>query len=108
MTNPIVVDLPHNLGAEEARRRIAGSIDRLSEHLPGGADVRSAWHGDQLDLGVRALGQEVAARIEPRERTVRLEVRLPPGLAFLGGMIEAALRRKGADMLEDKSDGARG
>ena len=108
MTTPIQVDLPHRLGAEEARRRIDGGIDRLKDFIPGGAEVRSAWTGDRLGLQVTAMGQEVNAQIDVRETFVRVELLLPPSLAFFGKAIEAALRRKGADMLEDKSGGTRG
>ena len=103
MTTPIQVDLPHKLGAEEARRRIDGGIGRLKDFIPGGAEVRSAWTGDRLGLQVEAMGQEVNAQIDVRETFVRVELLLPPALAFFGKAIEAALRRKGADMLEDKS-----
>ena len=102
MTTPIQVDLPHKLGAEEARRRIDGGIGRLKDFIPGGAEVRSAWTGDRLGLQVGAMGQEVNAQIDVRETFVRVELLLPPALAFFGKAIEAALKRKGADMLEDK------
>jgi hypothetical protein len=99
---PISVDLPHNLGAEEARRRIANGVGSLKDHIPGAADVRSAWNGDKLGLQVAALGQELDAQIDVHETFVRLEVVLPPALAFFGKAIEAGLRRGGALMLEDK------
>ena len=52
MERPIEVDLPHKLGREEARRRIAGNVHKLSDHIPGGtADVKSNWVGDQLKAG---------------------------------------------------------
>ena len=103
MTQPLVVDLPHRLGAEEARRRIAGGMGRLTDHLPYGADVSSEWSGDTLDLRVAAMGQEVSARIEVQETIVRVEMTVPAALSFFTRAIEAAVRRKGADMLEDKS-----
>jgi hypothetical protein len=103
MSSPIVVDLPHNLGAEEARRRIARNIDRLGDHIPGGAaKVDSSWTGDRLDLRVAAMGQDVSARIDVQEKLVRLEVMLPPVLSFFGKQMEALIRRQGAEMLEDK------
>jgi hypothetical protein len=34
---------------------------------------------------------------------VRVEVVLPPALGFLAGMIEAGVRRGGAELLEDRS-----
>ena len=97
---PISVDLPHTLGAEEARRRIDGGIGGLKDHIPGAAEIRSAWTGDQLGLQIAALGQEVNARIDVRETIVRVEMLLPPGLAFLGKAIELGLRRGGTAMLE--------
>jgi hypothetical protein len=100
MSGPISVDLPHRLGAAEARRRIATNIGSLTGHLPAGAQVRSAWEGDKLKLGIGVLGQEVAADIDVRETLVRLTVNLPPALAFFGKAIEAALRRSAPDLLE--------
>ena len=105
MTTPIQVDLPHQLGAAEARRRIEGGIGRLRDFIPGGAEVRSAWTGDRLGLQINAMGQEVNAQIDVRDTHVRVELLLPPALAFFGKAIEAALRRKGGDLLEDKSKG---
>jgi hypothetical protein len=105
MAQPTIIDLPHRLGAEEARRRIASGIGKLTDHLPPGADVASEWAGDVLNLRVAAMGQEVVARIEPRETIVRVEMTLPAALSFFTRAIEAAVRRKGTDMLEDKSGG---
>lgn len=102
MTTPIQVDLPHKLGAEEAKRRIEGGIGRLKDFIPGQAEVRSAWTGDRLGLQVTALGQEVNAQLDVRDSFVRVELLLPPSLAFFGQAVEAALRRKGADLLLDK------
>jgi hypothetical protein len=103
MSGPISVDLPHRLGAEEAKRRIAANIGGLTSHLPAGAQVRSAWEGDTLKLGIGVMGQEVAAQMDVRESLVRLTVMLPPALAFFGKAIEAGLRRSAPEMLEDRS-----
>ncbi|HYJ31575.1 MAG TPA: polyhydroxyalkanoic acid system family protein [Allosphingosinicella sp.] len=108
MAQPTIVDLPHRLGADEARRRIAGGIGKLTEHLPPGAEVSREWSGNVLNLRVSAIGQEVVARIEAMEAIVRVEMTLPAALSFFTRAIEAAVRRKGADMLEDKSGGAKG
>ncbi len=100
---PISIDLPHQLGATEARRRIDGRIGNLKDHIPAAADVRAAWTGDRLGLAVAALGQEVNAAIEVHETFVRVEVLLPPALGFFRGAVEAGLRRGGGVLLEDKS-----
>jgi hypothetical protein len=105
MTQPLVVDLPHKLGAEEARRRIAGGIGKLSDHLPGGAEVESGWEGNRLNLRVTAMAQAVSAHIDVMESVVRVELLLPGALSFFARPIEAMLRRKGTEMLEDRSGG---
>jgi hypothetical protein len=102
MTTPIQVDLPHKLGAAEAKRRIDGGIGRLKDFIPGGAEVRSAWTGDRLGLQISAMGQEVNAQLDVQETIVRVEMLLPPALAFFGKAIEAGLRRTGTELLEDK------
>jgi hypothetical protein len=102
MSGPIIVDLPHRLGAEEAKRRLQNGIGTLQDHIPGGAGVDSSWSGDRMSLQVQAMGQEVRAQLDVQERLVRLEVKLPPMLSFLARPIEALLRRQGAELLEDK------
>ena len=103
MTQPIEVDIPHQLGKDEARRRIANNVHKLQEHIPGGADVQSGWTGDQLNLDVAAMGQSVTATIDVMDDKVRLKVLLPPMLGMFGSMIQAALRSKGGALLEDHS-----
>ena len=101
MTQPIDVDLPHNLGKEEARRRIANNIHKLQEHIPGGAQVQSGWSGDQLNLEVAAMGQQVTASIDVMDTKVHLKVLLPGMLGMFGGLVQAALQKKGGALLED-------
>jgi len=103
MSNPLTVDLPHKLGAEEARRRIERNVGKLTDHIPGGAQVSSRWSGNRLDLDVGAMGQQVAAQIDIQDSVVRLTVMLPPSLAFFRGMLEPLIRKQGAALLEDRS-----
>lgn len=104
MTKPIRVDLPHRLGAQEAKRRLQNGIGSLKDHIPGGsAEVSATWQDERMNLLVRAMGQDVRATIDVEETRVRLEVQLPPMLSFLATPIEALLKRKGTEMLEDKS-----
>ena len=106
MQRPINVDLPHKLGRDEARRRIAGNIDSLAGHIPGGAaQVDSRWEGDTLHLDVGAMGQSISGEIAVDEKVVHCKFELPGMLAMFAGPIEAFLRRKGGDLLlEDKRD----
>ena len=103
MSQPIQVDLPHKLGKEEARRRIAGNVHKLKDHIPGGADVQSAWAGDQLRLDIGAMGQSVQALIGVDESVVHVRVLLPGLLGMFARPIEAMLQKKGNLLLEDQS-----
>lgn len=103
MNQPIVVNLPHKLGAEEAKRRMRNGIGKLPDHIPGGGQVVSRWEGDRMHLNVTAMGQEVSGHIDVEEQKVRLELMLPPFLALFAGKIEGLLRDRGAGLLEDKT-----
>ena len=106
MSRPIDVDLPHKLGKDEARSRIAGNIHQLRDHIPGGAaQVESNWVGDTLNLQIHAMGQAVEAKIDVEESKVHCRVQLPGMLSLFAGPIEAMLNKKGAKLLlEDKRD----
>lgn len=102
MSQPIEVDLPHNLGREEARRRIAANIGGLQNHIPGGADVTSSWTGDRLDLGVAAMGERIHGTLDVEDDRVRVRLALPGMLGMFGGLIAGALKSQGGLLLEDK------
>jgi hypothetical protein len=106
MQRPIDVDLPHRLGKDEARRRLADNIGKLESHIPGGkAHVDSHWAGDTLNLKIHAMGQAVDAVIDVDEAKVHCRVMLPGMLSLFAAPIEAMLQKKGSDLLlEDKRD----
>ena len=106
MQRPIDVDLPHPLGREEARKRIADNIHKLKDHIPGGAShIDTSWSGDRLDLTVHAMGQAVEALIDVEETKVHCRIQLSGMLALFAAPIEAMLKAKGSDLLlEDKRD----
>jgi hypothetical protein len=103
MSSPISFDLPHRLGKAEAHNRLANGIHSLERHIPGGAQVETSWQGDRMNMKVVAMGQEIRTTIDVFESHVRLELVLPPMLAFFGKQIENVLRKETADLLEDKS-----
>jgi hypothetical protein len=103
MSQPLTVDVPHNLGAAEARRRIQANLHTLGSKLPAGATVTPVWEGDRLRLDIAMLGQQAEARLDIQETLVRISVLLPPALAFFRQAIEAGLRQSGAALLEDRT-----
>ena len=100
MHRPIDVDLPHQLGKDEARARIAGNIHKLESHIPGGTSrVDSTWAGDTLNLTVHAMGQKVDAKIDVFDAKVHCQILLPGMLSLFAAPIEAMLRQKGDTLL---------
>jgi len=103
MSQPFSVDVPHTLGAAEARRRVQANLHRLGGKLPAGATVSPAWQGERLRLDMAMLGQKAEAWLDIFDDKVRITVTLPPALAFFRQAIEAALRQSGGALLEDRS-----
>lgn len=103
MAQPVIIDLPHRLGVEEAKRRMKNGIGKLPDHIPGGGHVESSWDGDRMNLQVAAMGQEVIGHIDVYEKKVTLELTLPAFLALFADKIAGVVRKRGTEMLEDKS-----
>lgn len=100
MTKSIVITVPHNLTAEEARRRIAEGMDALRrDYVDKLASSRVTWTGDRADIQVVALGQTVNAELLVQAEAVRIEVRLPWILAALGNRIKGVLTTSASDSL---------
>lgn len=103
MSQTVSVDVPHNLGAAEAKRRIEGNLGRLGGKLPAGIEARPVWEGDRLRLDLSMMGQHVEAGLDIQDALVRITIQLPPALAFFRQAIEAGLRQSGGALLEDRT-----
>jgi hypothetical protein len=91
MAEPVKVDIPHKLGREAARARIAGGVGKLADMIPGGRTVEQRWEGDTMHFGVSAMGQKVACRLDVFDDKVHAEVDLPPMLALFAGKVKDKL-----------------
>ncbi len=101
MSKPIVVNIPHDLGRAEARRRIEQSVGRLSEQMGAGAKVLSQqWDGDKLNFALSAMGQSISGVMDVGEREVRLELLLPGILGMIAGKLKGKLQKEGQLLLE--------
>lgn len=92
MSKSIVITVPHALGKDEARRRVAAEIDLLkSAYIDKFAHSEVVWMGDAAEIRVIALTQEIKAHIDVAADSVRVEVLLPWLLATLASKIESQL-----------------
>jgi hypothetical protein len=99
MSKSMVVTIPHELGAAEARRRIADGLGPLQQSLAGKLTSDVQWNGNHADIKVGALGQKVTAQLDIEATQVRVEVQLPFLLAALANKIQPYLQKSGTDML---------
>ena len=101
MSRPLVVSIPHQLGKEEAIRRLQSGFGRaratFGEKL---AVIEENWSGDHLDFRAGVLGQTATGTIDVAEDHVRVEVQLPWLLGMLAEKVRPFIERQGHLMLE--------
>jgi Putative polyhydroxyalkanoic acid system protein (PHA_gran_rgn) len=103
MSEPLVVSIPHDLGKEEALRRLKTGLAEIGTSFGHLFSVsEQSWTGDHLRFQVRALTQSASGSIDVTEDYVRLEVFLPWFLAKLVGKIQPLIRKEGKLLLEKK------
>jgi putative polyhydroxyalkanoate system protein len=102
MSKAVTVTIPHELGREEARKRIEAGFGDLSRHLGGLGAVTRSWDGDRLSFAFAAMGQAVSGYVDVADRAIRLEVLLPNLLAMMAGKLKGRLQKEGQLLLEKK------
>lgn len=96
----LTVTIPHQLGRDEARRRIDEQATRLqSQHGGMLQRVEQRWEGDTMHFLLAAVGQSVTGTLRVAEQEVHLEVALPWMLAMLAGAVKAQIEKQGRDLL---------
>ena len=103
MSEPLVVNIPHRLGKDEALRRIKSGFGRAQTEFARLLTVEEeTWAGDRLSFRVSALGQRASGTIDVYDAIVRLEVTLPWLLAQFAHAAQRVIGQKGRLMLENK------
>ena len=103
MTTPIAVNIPHQLGRVEARRRIETGFAEIVHLLPGGAgECDEHWDGDRLVFRVAAMGQSVTGTIDVLDTAIAMELELPGLLGLLAGSIQGRMQKVGQKLLAGK------
>jgi hypothetical protein len=103
MAAPITVNLPHQLGRAEARRRIEAGFAKIVQVLPGGVGKYSEhWEGDRLVFGVVTMGQSLSGIVDVSDSVVTMEIVLPGVLGLLAGGLRDRLRSAGRLLLTKK------
>lgn len=100
MSKPVVVNIPHELGRAEARRRIDEGTGRLTSQIGAVGELKQEWVGDVLHFSLQAIGQTVKGTIAVLDREVQLEVHLPGIFAMIAGKVKGRLKEQGQILLE--------
>ena len=77
MSEPLVVIIPHQLGKEEALRRIKPALGKASHSFPILQVDHEVWSGERMDFRLKAIGQVAVGNVQVGDTHVRLEVTLP-------------------------------
>ncbi|TNC12386.1 polyhydroxyalkanoic acid synthase [Methylobacterium terricola] len=101
MANPLVVEIPHQLGRAEARRRIESRLGQGRDLVQkAGLTMQDpVWTGDTLAFVVGAMGQTVSGTIAVEDTTARVEVQLPMLLGVFSGKVRQVIAEKGGELL---------
>jgi len=105
MARPVTVTIPHEIGKEEAIRRIRDGFGKFKSEISGGMmfSFDENWTSEeQLSFSARGLGQKIHGTIDVFPAHVRIVVTLPGILASIAETITGKLEEKGQILLEKK------
>ena len=102
MSEPLVVNIPHQLGKEEALRRVKPALGKASQSFPILQVDQEVWSGERMDFRVKAIGQVAVGNVQVSDTHVRLEVTLPWLLHKFAAVVQKTIAGNGQILLEKK------
>ena len=105
MARPVTITLSHDLGRDEARRRVRDGFDKLKGAMTGGMMFKFSeeWTSDDtLQFNAKGLGQSIVGQIDVFPQHVRIEATLPGLLATIAETITGKVEQQGRLLLEKK------
>jgi hypothetical protein len=103
MSQPLIVSIPHQLGREEAMRRLKTGLARAASSIPVLKVDEESWQDNRMTFRVRAMGQAASGHLDVADDHVRLEVTLPWLLQRFAEVAQAAIRHRGKLLLTKRS-----
>ena len=103
MAKPLTVSISHQLGKQEAIRRLTDGLGYIQSRFGDKVAVtENRWVGDQLNFTVAALKQTASGIVDVAEDHVTLTVTLPFLLAMMAEKAKALIQKEGTLLLEKK------
>lgn len=103
MSAPLVVSIPHQLGREEATRRLKAGLTRAASSIPVLKVDQETWEENRMVFRIRALGQAASGHLDVADDHVRLEVTLPWLLQRFAEVAQVAIRNRGKLLLTKRT-----
>ncbi|WP_407166379.1 polyhydroxyalkanoic acid system family protein [Bradyrhizobium sp. ORS 111] len=103
MSAPLIVSIPHNLGRDEAMRRLKTGLSRAASSVPVLSVDEERWDDNRMTFRVRALGQVAAGHLDVEDARVRLEVTLPWLLQRFAEIAQVAIQKRGQMLLTKRN-----
>ncbi len=87
------VSVPHNLGQDEARKRIDNFLAELKKQFGTQvSDVNESWSGNKGSFALKAMGMSLDGNITVNENNVTVDGSLPMMATPFKGTIESTIR----------------
>jgi Putative polyhydroxyalkanoic acid system protein (PHA_gran_rgn) len=99
MSAPLVVSIPHQLGREEATRRLKVGLTRAASSIPALKVDEERWQDNRMIFRIRALGQAASGHLDVADDHVLVEVTLPWLLQRFAEVAQVAIRNRGQLLL---------
>jgi hypothetical protein len=103
MSAPLVISIRHQLGREEATRRLKAGLTRAAASIPVLKVDEERWEENQMIFRVRALGQVASGHLDVADDHVRLEVSLPWLLQRFAEVAQVAIKHRGHLLLTKRN-----
>lgn len=95
MSQTIVVNVPHQLGKVEAKRRIQEGFAAVKfSDLPAMLSLEKHWEGDLFHIEASGLGQKISAMLEILDDSIKINIEIPSLLGALAEIIKSAVTKE--------------
>jgi hypothetical protein len=102
MSQPLVVNIPHTLGKDEAIRRMKSGFASVSSRVPLLHIEEQTWTDNRLTFKIAALGQSASGTADIDDANVHIEVKLPWLMQRVAELVQSAIKSRTQILLEKK------
>jgi hypothetical protein len=96
----IKIAVPHQLGTDEAKKRITQLISetkaQFGSHV---SDLKESWNGDRGDFSFSARGFSVSGNLQVEPTNARMDINLPFAALPFKGRIEKEISARAKELL---------